>query len=63
MLKRVAQAFESIAPLSLSESWDNTGILIDPPKPNNCSKVMLTIDLTQSVMKEAIDNSVGVIVA
>ena len=62
LLKRVALAFEQFAPLSLSESWDNTGILLDPPTSKG-SKVLLTIDLTDSVLYEAMQQQVGVIVS
>jgi dinuclear metal center YbgI/SA1388 family protein len=56
---------ESFAPLSLSESWDNTGLLIEAPYPRKNSRVLfLTIDLTQKVVEEAIKNPhVGMIIA
>ncbi|CAG8768357.1 533_t:CDS:2, partial [Gigaspora margarita] len=53
-------------PLSLAESsWDNVGLLVEPPYPRpNSSRVFLTIDLTSSVLEEALaDPKVGVIVA
>ncbi|CAG8615614.1 2446_t:CDS:2 [Dentiscutata erythropus] len=66
LLSRVIRALEKIAPLSLAESsWDNVGLLVEPPYPRpDSSRVFLTIDLTSSVLEEAIaDPRVGVIVA
>lgn len=53
-------AMESIAPLSLAESWDNVGLLIgamDTP----VRSVMLTIDLTEAVLDEAIQSGANCI--
>ncbi|CAG8459517.1 1289_t:CDS:2 [Funneliformis caledonium] len=56
---------EKISPTSLAEhSWDNVGKLIEPPYPRPSSRVFLTIDLTPSVLEEALsDQNVGVIIA
>lgn len=65
MLKRVIGTLESFAPLNLSEAWDNTGLLIEAPFPRpNTTRVFLTIDLTNSVLMEAIEDPlVGVIIS
>ncbi|CAG8456814.1 10857_t:CDS:2 [Scutellospora calospora] len=66
LLSRVIRALEKIAPLSLAESsWDNVGLLVEPPYPRpDSSRVFLTIDLTSSVLEEAlVDPKVGVIIA
>jgi putative NIF3 family GTP cyclohydrolase 1 type 2 len=65
LLQRVVRSMESIAPVSLSESWDNTGLLIEAPIPRpNANGVFLTIDLTQQVLDEAIRNqNIAVIIA
>src|SRR6266540_3854903 len=62
---RVIRAMEKISPISLAEnSWDNVGKLIEPPYPRPSSRVFLTIDLTPSVLEEALsDKKVGVIIA
>ena len=56
-----------IAPLKLAGSWDNVGILLDPlvsqPKKVNQEKVLLTIDLTESVFEEAIAGNFTIIIA
>jgi len=55
---------EKIAPLRLAEKWDNVGLLLESPvyKPNR-RRVLLTIDLTQSVLSESLEKEVSVIVA
>jgi dinuclear metal center YbgI/SA1388 family protein len=57
LLQRTIRLMESFAPLSLAESWDNVGLLIEAPYPRSGSKILLTIDLTPQVMEEAIQNS------
>ncbi|KAL7713000.1 NGG1-interacting factor 3 [Entamoeba marina] len=44
---------ESHYPKSLSESWDNTGLLIEAN--DNVSKVLMCIDITKDVISEAIE--------
>ncbi|XP_041977823.1 NIF3-like protein 1 [Aricia agestis] len=46
-------ALEKFAPKQLSESWDNTGLLVEPYTPRNISKILLTNDLTEEVALEA----------
>lgn len=53
-LKAVLDVLEQLAPLSLAESWDNVGLLVEPSKPRPIKTVMLTNDLTMAVMDEAV---------
>ncbi|KAH9503149.1 NGG1 interacting factor [Bulinus truncatus] len=62
-LNEVVAKLKKIAPLSLAESWDNVGLLVEPSPPKYVSKVMLTIDLTTNVLEEAKDKTVDLIVA
>jgi dinuclear metal center YbgI/SA1388 family protein len=62
-LQPVIQALENIAPLHLAEEWDNVGLLINPLRPRNVKKILLTIDLTEAVADEAIATKVDLIVA
>ncbi len=62
-LQNVIQTMENIAPLTLAEEWDNVGLLINPLRPRNVKKVLLTIDLTEAVVDEAIAGKVDLIVA
>ncbi|KAI8067475.1 GTP cyclohydrolase 1 type 2/Nif3 [Gongronella butleri] len=66
LFAKVVRAMRNIAPLELADlSWDNVGILVEPPFPApNTSRVFLTIDLTPQVLEEALsDPKVGAIVA
>jgi dinuclear metal center YbgI/SA1388 family protein len=63
-LQRTIRLIESFAPRSLAESWDNVGLLIEAPYPRKGNRIFLTIDLTEKVLDEAIeDPSVSVIVS
>lgn len=55
-------ALQAIAPLELAESWDNVGVLIESG-PLDVQRVLLTIDLTEEVLEEAIQSATDVIVA
>lgn len=44
---------EQLAPMSLAESWDNVGLLVEPSKPRPTKTILLTNDLTEAVMDEA----------
>uniref|UniRef100_G3NXP5 NIF3-like protein 1 n=1 Tax=Gasterosteus aculeatus aculeatus TaxID=481459 RepID=G3NXP5_GASAC len=52
-LKEVLQVLEQLAPLSLAESWDNVGLLVEPSESRPVKTVLLTNDLTDAVMDEA----------
>jgi dinuclear metal center YbgI/SA1388 family protein len=55
-LQRTIRLLESIAPKSLAEPWDNVGLLIEAPFPRLGNKIFLTIDLTESVLQEAVQD-------
>lgn len=52
-LKTVLDVLERLAPLSLAESWDNVGLLVEPSKQRPIKTIVLTNDLTADVMDEA----------
>lgn len=54
---------EQIAPLSLAESWDRVGLLAGDSSRECRGPILLTIDLTESVMAEAIALRAGAVVA
>lgn len=58
----VTNALESIAPLQYAADWDNVGLLIGSSSWN-VDNLLLTIDLTESVLREAIDRKAKMIVA
>jgi dinuclear metal center YbgI/SA1388 family protein len=59
----LAATLESIAPLSLAEAWDNVGLLVGDPERALEGPALLTIDLTPSVLAEALSIEAGAIVA
>jgi dinuclear metal center YbgI/SA1388 family protein len=59
---RLVEAMEAIAPLRFAASWDNVGLLVgDPAAP--VTRVLLTIDTTPAVAREAIDGGCDAVVS
>lgn len=54
---------EQIAPPQLAEEWDNVGLLVEPAQPRKISAVLLTVDLTEEVLVEALTRKVQAVVA
>lgn len=63
IMRDLIDAMARIAPPELAESWDNTGLLVGDPSGAVGGPVMLTIDLTDAVLAEAVDMGVGAIVS
>lgn len=53
-LKSFVSRLESWASPKLGEKWDNVGLLLEPRSTLNINKVILTNDLTEDVLEEAI---------
>ena len=53
LMKDLMDAMERIAPLVHAESWDRVGLLVGSPSRPVSGPVLLTIDLTESVLAEA----------
>ncbi|MEK6702777.1 MAG: Nif3-like dinuclear metal center hexameric protein, partial [Planctomycetota bacterium] len=63
LVQDLVAAMERIAPLEYAEPWDKVGLLVGSrTKPLN-PKVLLTIDLTESVLAEALALQAGAIIA
>ena len=60
--KDLILAFESFAPTYLANEWDNVGLLVGSSSWS-ADSILLTIDLTEAVMKEAINMNVDIIVS
>ncbi len=58
----LCQAMDNIAPPGLAQSWDNVGLILGDPH-NQLKRVLLCIDLTTPVLKEAVRLRVGAILA
>ena len=61
-LKEITQYLESAAPLPLQESYDNAGLIVGSPE-TEVSSIIISLDVTEEVVDEAINNKVGLIVA
>lgn len=62
-LRSLVGCMESIVPSTRAESWDNVGLLVEPSGNPSISSVLLTIDLTEQVLREAKEVGAGLIVA
>jgi dinuclear metal center YbgI/SA1388 family protein len=58
----VITCLESLAPLSLQESYDNAGLLIGN-KDTECSGIIVSLDVTEKVIEEAVKKNCNLIVA
>uniref|UniRef100_A0A7S2WS61 NIF3-like protein 1 n=1 Tax=Mucochytrium quahogii TaxID=96639 RepID=A0A7S2WS61_9STRA len=65
----IVDFLKGLFPLKLAESWDNVGVLVDPRLPGEMvpadlpTNVLLTIDMTERVVEEAIEKGCNMIVA
>lgn len=63
-LEAVVAALEQIAPPELAEEWDNVGLLVEPARAGQrVRRIVLTIDLTEPVLEEALARHAELIVA
>ena len=62
-VRDLVSAMEEIAPLSLAEGWDKVGLLAGDRERALTGPVLLTIDLTEAVLGEAIQAGAHAVVA
>ena len=62
IIKDIISILETIAPASLQEDYDNTG-LITGNATNDCLGVLISLDCTEAVVQEAIDHKCNLIIA
>lgn len=62
-LSKVCGRLQQLMPMSLAASWDNTGMLVEPTPPHKVSRILLTNDLTDPVLQEAIDENINLIIS
>ena len=58
----IMTVLESIAPLRFAAEWDNVGLLAGA-RTWNAESALLTIDLTEPVLREAIASKTGMIIS
>ena len=61
-VRSVCEFIEEVAPLALQESYDNAGLLIGDPQMD-VTAVLVTIDITEEVIQEAIDHNCNLIIS
>ena len=57
----ICKCIEDFAPLSYQESWDNCGLLVGNAK-QTVDKLLLTVDITEAVVAEAVEMQARMIV-
>ncbi len=62
-LSQVVSALEKLAPTRFAEDWDNVGLLLEPHAARAVGRALLTIDLTEPVLAEALSHGAELIVA
>lgn len=62
LLQHVIDIIESVAPLSYQEEWDNSGLQVGNPSAN-VEAALLTIDVTESVVDEAVSRGCQLIIS
>jgi dinuclear metal center YbgI/SA1388 family protein len=61
-LEQIITAVETIAPSKLAQGWDNVGFLVGDPK-RDIKRILVTIDTTNDVVREAIRFKADLILA
>jgi len=61
-VKSICELIEEVAPLSLQESYDNAGLLVGDPQIE-VNSVLISIDITEDVIEEAIHKKCNLIVS
>lgn len=60
-VRQVCAFLEKWAPLSLAESWDNVGLLVEAPRP--VTRILTALDITPAVVEEAVTLGAELIVS
>ncbi len=61
-VKEITRIIETFAPLAFQESYDNAGLIIGHPD-DEISGVLITLDITEEVLDEAIRKNANLIIA
>ncbi len=62
LLQTIIQHLESFAPLHFQESYDNSGLIVGD-KSRQISSILITLDITEDVVDEAIANNCELIIS
>jgi putative NIF3 family GTP cyclohydrolase 1 type 2 len=61
-VKDIIQVLEDFAPLRLQESYDNAGLILGSPD-QEITSALVTVDVTEQLVDEAIEKNAQLIVA
>jgi len=61
-VQEIVKPLEELAPYHLQESYDNAGLLIGKPQME-ISKILITLDVTEAVLEEAMAKGCGLVIA
>jgi len=61
-LKEITECIEKIAPLAFQEDYDNSGLIIGHPDME-VQKVLITVDVTEEIMSEAIRKNCNLVIS
>ena len=61
-IKEIVKPLEEFAPLFLQDSYDNSGLLLGHPD-DEIKKVLITLDITEEIMEEAIRKKCNLIIS
>ena len=61
-VREITSLIEAFAPLSLQESYDNAGLIVGR-EDDEIHRVLLTVDVTEEVIEEALEQECDMIVA
>ncbi|WKY46743.1 Nif3-like dinuclear metal center hexameric protein [Eubacteriaceae bacterium ES3] len=61
-LEQIIKGIETVAPRYLQESWDNVGLMLGE-RSQMIEKIILTLDVTEAVIEEAIEEQVDLIIS
>ena len=62
LIQDITSYLEKLAPTSLQETYDNSGLLIGS-KTNEVNKILITLDVTEEVIEEAVNKNCELIIA
>ena len=62
LVQNIINHLESVAPVHYQESYDNAGLIVGE-KSKEISSALITLDVTEEVVEEAITNGCGLIIS
>lgn len=62
-LSTIVERLKQFAPLETATEWDNVGLIVQPSEDIVVKKILVTNDLSDSVLEEAISKKVNLIIS